>query len=394
MKRLFVLFLCACGSDQFVGDGGADSGTDGIPVSEGGGSDGTIESGGDATMPPKARLFASVLNINGASTLVGWDDPDALSVPRQPDVAVDVPAATDIAVAKRARVFVSGDTAIFVFEKPLELTSMSTYKSFDKNAFLGLSQSDSIAVGALWYDPMTDILVTGDSGKSGAQIFKPAATMPIPTTSSARVLANDPIRYPIVANGELYLSTSGASSYFLQGVGAASGANITTSNFMIGTGHMAVANGRLYIGTFDGGSGGAEVLIYQHPVVTSMPSWIAQVKTVFGGAPMSYTVEDVAVSTNWMAAGVWKNNSGSDCYICVFSNPNTVDGNSTCANKIALGMGESLIRMFERNGSLYVSVGGMPSRIDIYRNPLTDTKPVVKLDVGMQRFVSGFAAAE
>jgi len=51
--------------------------------------------------------------------------------------------------------------------------------------------------------------------------------------------------------------------------------------------------------------------------------------------------------------------------------------------------------MYERKGSLYVSVGAMASsRIDVYRNPMSDTKPTVKLDIGAQRYASGFATVE
>src|SRR5581483_10204372 len=200
--------------------------------------------GSDGAMPPKPRLFASVLNAGGPGSLVAWEDPDAIATPRPADVKIDVPTATDVVIAKRARAYVAASTSVLVFDKPLELTSMSTYKSFDKNQFLGLSSSDTLTLDSLAYEATSDMLVVTDFGKAAAQTWKPGSTMPIPTTASAQFTGSAKMKHPLLAeNGDLYLSTDGATTFVFKNATAASGSGITTSNFVIGSGRLALASG-------------------------------------------------------------------------------------------------------------------------------------------------------
>src|SRR5262249_2834074 len=101
------------------------------------------------------------------------------------------------------------------------------------------------------------------------------------------------------------------------------------------------------------------------------------------------------VHPNWLAVGVTRSNSAGS-FLCVFDNPLALNAQSSCKNNVNIaGAGTTVKRMFEYKGSLYVSTfSTSESRLEIYRNPLTDSAPTVTLPLGQSQFVTGMSVAE
>lgn len=396
MPRLLILgvgfFFFGCGSNQFtaVDAAATDAASDGPSAVEGGMGDG----GGDSATGPKPRLFASLIDNGGSHALIAWDDPDGISAPRAPDVSIPLGFALDVVAAKNKRVFVAGLSSVFVFDKPLELTSQSTPKSFDKTAFL-ISGGEILSVSVLEYEPSLDILVTGDDGPSAIETFRAASTMTIGTTAAAKFGTDaDDLLHPLMSpGGMLYGGTTGTKTFFWDGAQNASG-GIAAGSFVIGAGILELGPNRLYIPTTDLGVGGAGVYVYSHPVMTNMQMWAYELLGAFGQPADTHSAHTAVLSASYLAVGVWKKASMGS-FLCIFGNPNALGNTATCTNNIPIANNGTIVRLLERKGSLFVSVSSSTgSRVEIYRAPLTDTKPTVSLDVGLNKLVSGFAVSE
>ncbi len=399
MRRLLfsvtALFLVGCG-DEFVAP--TDAGNEGAPPITGGGGDGgaDVDSGGDAFVAPPARMFASLFNPSGPAALVAWDDPDAIKAPRTPDVTIPLSDAKGVVAATKKRVFVAGGTNLYIFDSPLMLTSTSTPKTIDKSAFL-VAPVDTINVSTLMYEPTLDILVTADDSAGAIETFKSASTMTIGTTASAKFgTANEGLLHPLLTStGILFGGASGAMAsrtYYWEGAQNATG-NIAAGPFLFGSGALEFGAPGLFVATADVGSGGAAVYLYQTPLV---PQKVAayELRSAFGQPNQSDLATAAVLSKNYLAVAVWlKNGSGS--FLCILSSPTTLTASSACSNKITIDGGALVFRVMERKGSLFVGVASdTSSRLEIYRNPLSDAKPTVSLDVGTGKIVSGLSVAE
>lgn len=367
---LGLLVLAGCGTDTFKGadDGGTDAAVDSTSMME------ASADAGDAAKVVKPRMFVSVAAQQSA--LLVWDDPDAIAAPRMPSAAIPIAAALDVVVAKK-RVFVAGGAAIFTFDKALELSSQSLASPFGKGSFIGLSQSDSLNVVALHWEPMLDILTTADDGAAALQTFKDASSMSIPPMAKARIFNDaDNVLHPAMApNGQAFASKNGGFTTPIYDNADTATGSVTSSNFVTGSGRMLTTNNRLFVPGVNLGIGGASVYVYTLAVGSNQQA-APEVHTAFGGPQVSDSAREVALNSNFLAVAVWKAMSG-DSSICVITNPNGLSTNSTCDHTIPVS--GKILRLKERNGSLYASI---PGRLDIYRKPLTDTQPSVTLALG------------
>lgn len=367
-----LLLLVGCGSDTFKGDdgGAGDASSDALMMVEG-----STPDGGEAGPMAKPRMFVSLMAAQPA--LLAWDDPEGLAIARQPNVTIPLPMALDVVAAKK-RLFVAGGSAIHVFDGALQLASSSMPNSFSKMSFQGVSQADPLNVIALHWEPQLDILTTADDGIAALQLFKNASSVNIPPMASAKIFNDaDDILYPALSvGGQAFGARNGANqTLFFNGAPGASGGTNPSSNFVFGSGRPVIAGNRLYIPGKSGSIGGASIYVYTLPVMT-MVNPLAEINTAFGGPGMSDLAGSLAVSPTMLASIIWKANS-NDSYICVMSNLNNLSATSMCDHTIPMS-GKGL-RIAEHKGSLYVSV---PGRLDIYRQPMTDTKASVTLMFG------------
>lgn len=394
MRNIFALGLLvvtACGTETFSSsDGGGDGSAD-VGSIEGGDID-----GGDARIDgmvmPKPRLFVTVEDImNGGSGLLAWDDPDAITMPRMPDVNIPVAHALDLAVAKK-RVFVAGLDKVHVLDGALGLTSGSPSKSFDKNAFQGLGGSN-IAVFELAYDPTLDLLVTVDSGSGSIQSFKGASVMQVGMTSSARFgTASEGLFHAAIGmGGQLAGAKATTTTSIFDGAQNATGNAVAPNKFVIGTGTLRLGAGKLFVAGSD--TGIASVFVYTHPIATTMPPFV-KLESAFGNAGETDIANDVALSPTWMAVSV-KKAMVAQGFICVFSNPNAVNASTPCTNKIPIPNGVPF-KMFERMGKLFVAVHNPPSNsvVLMFKAPLTDATPLVTFGLPTNKVATGFGIAD
>jgi len=387
------LAILACGSDQFSGpDAAKDALSDG-PQTDGGGD-------GNNNGKPKARLLVTVIDANlpAPGALLAWEDPDAINTPRQADVSIALSSPADVIATKTRRVFVGAIGNLFMWDDASMLTSQSAPQTIGKNAFINMPP---LSIQSLAYDSVTDALAVVEA--AGAQLLKGASVLTAQNATASARFGTEMDQMSYVAmdgQGGLFAATSSYSKSFGWSSVLGATGTVPAGNWGLGAGRIVATPGKLWVPTIDFGTPVAVVYVYTTPLSTQMQGVAFQIRDAFGPIGTTDAALGVAIGPNILATAVLLHRAmPSDppkCAICVMQNPANVGGMTPCDHMIPFPMDSFITRIFERKGTLYVGVSPVAgdARLDVFRSPMSDTKPTISFNLPNRRGVSGIAIAE